>query len=56
MESKQRAGYEIIGQDWVYVGSDMHSHLSPQWIDHHWGVLLAKHSEFLIPTVPISTL
>ena len=37
MESKPRAGYEIIGQDGVYVGSDTHSHLSPQWIHHHWG-------------------
>ena len=46
MESKPRA----IGWDGVYAGSDMHLHFSPQWIDHHWGVFLAKHSKFLIPT------
>ena len=35
---KQGATYEIIGQNWVYVGSDMYLHYSPWWIDHPWGV------------------
>ena len=37
MKSKQRASYEIISLDGVYVGSNTHLHFSPQWVDHHWG-------------------